>query len=59
MLSLQEWIEGRRVVIDTHILKVCENIGRIDDDEREDWVINNEFLYTLAIEEGVDMGLDD
>ena len=54
MLSIGEWIEGRRNVIDARIKMVCSNCTIADDEDREDWVANDEYLYLLAIEEGMD-----
>ena len=51
---MQDFIEQNREEIDRVILSVCPNVGEIDDDERELWVLNDEYLYTLALEAGVD-----
>ena len=52
-MSMREFIRTNRTEIDACITKACPNIGRLNDDERYQWVINDEGLYNWARSEGV------
>ena len=54
MKSLKEWVKKNRADIDSVIRSNCSNC-RLNDEEREDWVMNDESLYLWAKLEGVDV----
>ena len=51
-MTMQEFIEENRDVIDDVILSYVP--GSIDDEEREMWVRNNEYLYGMALDAEVE-----
>ena len=51
-MSLREFIRQNRKEIDKCIRRVCGNC-RLNDDERADWIRNDEGLYNWARSEGV------
>jgi hypothetical protein len=51
--ALREFIRQNRAEIDAHIRGVCPNVGRLNDDERETWILNDEPLYLWAQSSGV------
>ena len=53
--TIQEWLQnGHRGEVDRYVRdKYKTNLE--NDDEREDWVLNEEYLYCLAIADGVDI----
>ena len=53
--SLQDFVERNRPKIDLTIHAICRNQAPIDDDEREQWVLNDESLYLWALDEGVNL----
>ena len=59
-MTLQEFIDEHRGELDRIIRAAAgnENLD-IDDDERENWIINDEGLYDWAKSEGVDLDDDD
>lgn len=54
-MTLEEYVEEHRGELDKYIR---EAIGRpnfdLDDNEREDWVLNDEYLYNMALRAGVE-----
>jgi len=38
--------------IDEYIITICPNCD-LDNEERENWIMNDEFLYSWALDEGV------
>jgi len=54
MKSMEEFIEKNRGQLDECIRRVCPYI-ELDDDDREDWILNDEGLYNWARGEGVDV----
>ena len=52
MTSLYDFIKENRKEIDEAIRRVVPN-ARIDDDERRQWIMNDEGLYDWARSEGV------
>ena len=52
-MSKREFIRTNRKKIDEHIRKILPHIGTINDDEREQWIMNDEGLYNWARAEGV------
>jgi len=51
--SLSEFIAENRKVIDTFIKHVCPNARYSNDEERRQWIMNDEGLYNWARSEGV------
>jgi hypothetical protein len=52
---MKEFIAKRRADIDAVIVRVVgPEAARLNDDERELWVLNNEELYQLALDAKVD-----
>jgi hypothetical protein len=51
-ISLREWIKNNRSDLDVAIKRACPNIGSISDDDRRQWVLNDEGLYDWARGEG-------
>lgn len=54
-MTIEQFISRFRRLIDQHIGNVCPNCGPLDNDEREDWIANDEYLYSWALAEGVDV----
>ncbi len=52
-MELEDWIKENREIID-HVIKSSAPHTEMDDEERRLWVLNDEFLYTLSIEGGVE-----
>lgn len=50
-MSKREFIRKNRVEIDKQIKAVCDNV-RLNDNERELWISNDEGLYRWAKREG-------
>lgn len=51
-VSLREFIRLHRKEIDKAIRNACPNIGTISDEERRQWILNDEGLYRWALAEG-------
>lgn len=51
--SLRAFIESNREEIDKAIRAACPNCPELDDDDRADWIANDESLYTWARSQGV------
>lgn len=47
------FVYNHRKEIDETIKKACPNCTGIDDDERENWIMNDESLYNWALNKGV------
>ena len=54
-MELKEFCRRNRQKIDQAIRSVCSNCQIEGDDDREDWVLNDESLYNWAKSEGVDL----
>ena len=54
-MALGEFIRQNREELDGCIKRTCPNVGRIDDEERRLWILNDESLYLWARSEGVDI----
>lgn len=55
-ISIEQWIRDNRREIDKHIKHAVPNLRYpLDDDDREQWVMNDESLYNWARSEGVDI----
>jgi hypothetical protein len=52
-MTLAEFIRENQAEIDAAIRSVVPNAD-IDNDEREMWIANDEGLYNLALDSGVD-----
>ena len=53
MTSMREFIRQNRDRIDRMILKVCYNVGDLNDEARRQWILNDEYLYNWARSSGV------
>ena len=51
--KMKEFIKNYRIEIDNYIKSICANCGRLNNDDREDWILNDEGLYRWARSEGV------
>lgn len=52
-MTMRAFLKTHREEIDAGILRVCPNIGKLNDNERRDWIANDEGLYRWARSEGV------
>ncbi len=52
-MTLQECIQGNRKQLTEYILNNCPNC-EIGDEEIEEWIRNDEGLYSWAMSEGVE-----
>ncbi len=52
-MSLRHFVRSNRSAIDRHVRAACSNLGSLNDDDREEWVLNDETLYTWAVSLGV------
>jgi len=50
---MRTFIRRNRKEIDAAIRSMCDNCGRLNDEERTQWVLNDEGLYNWARSEGV------
>jgi len=53
-MTIEKFIEQNREEIDKAIRNVCSNC-KIDDEERENWIMNDEGLYNWALSSGVEI----
>lgn len=53
--SLREWVRENRQAIEAVVLSRPGAKRPTNDDEREDWVLNDESLYKWAQSAGVDV----
>lgn len=53
--SFREFIREHREELDRCILRVCPNATYFNDEERRQWVLNDEGLYQWARSEGVNI----
>lgn len=51
--SLAGFIKEHRAEIDAAIRRACANLGTLNDEERREWILNEEGLYNWARREGV------
>jgi len=51
-ISLTQFIRENRTEIDRYIKSVCDNC-RLNDNERRNWILNDEGLYNWARSNGV------
>ena len=47
-MTKREYIKQNREEIDAYIRRVVPNIGTINDNDREQWILNDEGLYNQA-----------
>jgi hypothetical protein len=52
-MTLKDFIRENRQELDTCIKRVCPNCSLNDDEERRQWILNDEGLYNWARSEGV------
>ena len=52
-MRLRDFIKENREELDRCITRACPNVGRLNDKEREMWILNDEGLYNWARSEGV------
>ena len=52
-MTMRQFIKTNRAELDECIRGACPNIGRLNDEDREDWIGNDESLYNWARSEGV------
>ena len=45
---MRRFIRANRAAIDAHILAVCPNVGSLNDEDRRQWIDNDEGLYNWA-----------
>lgn len=59
-MNLTTWVTKHRHTIDECVRDFTgRDDGPANDDEREDWVLNDEYLYNLALDDGVNLEDDD
>lgn len=51
--SFREFIRENRAGLDEAIRRACPNVGSLNDEDRRQWVLNDEGLYRWARAEGV------
>lgn len=54
-MSMRQFIRENRVELDTLILGACPNVGRLNDEARREWILNDEGLYLWARSCGVNI----
>lgn len=47
-MTKREYIRKNRKEIDAYIRSVVSNIGTLNDNDREEWIMNDEGLYNQA-----------
>jgi hypothetical protein len=52
-MTMATFIKENREQLDRAILKACPNLGKLNDQERRQWILNDEGLYNWARREGV------
>ena len=52
-MTIREFIRKNRAELDEAIKRQVPNIRHLDDDERYQWILNDEGLYNWARGEGV------
>jgi len=52
-MTIRDFVRANRSMIDAVILNRCPNVGTINDEDRRQWVLNDEYLYNIARAEGV------
>jgi hypothetical protein len=52
-MRFKEFIRAHREQIDHVIRDRCSNVRKLNDDDRQEWIMNDEVLYSWAKSEGV------
>jgi len=52
-MNKRNWIKENRKAIDKYIREKVPNIGSLNDNDRWDWIMNDECLYNWARRNGV------
>lgn len=52
-MSMRDFIRQNREALDAAIRGACPNVGSLNDDDRREWIANDEGLYQWARSEGV------
>ena len=52
-MSKREFLKKNRKELDEAIKSACSNVGKLNDEDRWQWVMNDESLYLWAKREGV------
>ena len=53
--TIKQFIQDERIELLDRIEAACPNVGVLDDDDIEQWILNDEDLYNWALSEGVDI----
>ena len=54
-MTMQRFIRKHRKELDEAIKARCPNCGKLNDEDREEWIANDEGLYNWARSQGVDV----
>ena len=54
-MELEKFVRDNRRQIDDNIRAIYPAYSAVDDDDREDIILNDETLYSWAVSEGVDI----
>lgn len=52
-MTLRAFLRDNRAELDAAITRACPNIGKLNEEERRLWVLNDEGLYRWARSSGV------
>ena len=52
-MTMREFIRQNREELDEIILRRCPDLHRLNDEERRQWVLNDETIYNIARVNGV------
>lgn len=52
---MRQFIRRNRAEIDATIRRACSNLGKLNDEDREEWIANDEGLYLWARSQGVNV----
>ena len=55
-MTMRQFIRKNRSEIDAAIRGECDNLGKLNDAEREMWILNDEGLYLWARDNKVTLG---
>lgn len=53
LVTLRDFIKKNRAAIDATAKRQAPNLGKLNDEHRRQWVLNDEGLYNQARREGV------
>ena len=54
-MTIRNFIRANRKELDEAIRAACENVGSLNDEDREQWIENDEGLYLWAKGQGVNV----